>query len=403
MNLKELRAQLVEHYRRVDDVRRMASDAGLPVGVLRFDGASVDNAWWQVLEEARQRPAALRALITDAADDYPSTFLSVLDVLDELLLAREEKPSMAPPRRPVAGSVQNQLEGAIANLGVQRSAGAPEEVLRAANQEVIRLKRALRAGGQLTMGYPIGNRYTLTGKLGIGGFAEVWKAWDQEEHRYVAVKVLHGQWSHDRSRRERFFRGAHRMMKLDHPHIVRVFEPQCEDDGFHYIVMEWMRGGDLQTALKNREMHHDEALELLLDIAEALAFTHDAGVIHRDVKPSNILLDEKGQGKLSDFDLVRASDTTGGTQGGLGTFVYAAPEAGAPEAISGEFDRDVVRSATEVGPRADVYSLGMTAACLVHGHPLDRWVVYGRQQFIKGLDCSDNMRSVIERAIAIEP
>ena len=401
MDLKALRAMLVEHYRRLDDVRRMATDAGLPVARIRFVGATVENAWWGVLDEARRRPAAFRALITAAAEDYPDAFLSVLDIVDDLLDAREDKPTLAPPRRPSIGSLERDIEVALTNKERLQAAGADENAVRAANDRVLLLKRAKRADDRLTTGYPLGNRYLLDKQLGRGGFAEVWSAWDEMESTYVAVKVLHGFLSDDLTRRERFFRGAHRMAQLEHPHIVKVFEPECEDDGFHYIVMELMRG-DLQTAQKKRTILSGEALELLVDIASALEFTHASGVIHRDVKPSNILLDKQGRAKLSDFDLVRASDTTGGTQGGLGTFVYAAPEVGAPLNISGELDQNIVRAATKVGPGADVYSLGMTAACLVHGHPLDRWVVYGRRQFIDSLECSDNMRSVIERAIAID-
>src|SRR5262249_16678639 len=141
------------------------------------------------------------------------------------------------------------------------------------------------------------------------------------------IKVLHTNLAGDPQRRERFFRGAQAMMRLTHPAVTRVLAPKGEDDGFYYFVMEFIPGGNLREAVLECRVKRKDTLPLILRIGEALAMAHARGMIHRDVKPSNILIDEDCDTKLTDFDLVNAYDTTGGTRtGALGTVVYAAPE-----------------------------------------------------------------------------
>src|SRR5262249_54520321 len=131
----------------------------------------------------------------------------------------------------------------------------------------------------------------------------------------------------DPQRRERFFRGARVMMELKHSAVVRVFDPRGEDDAFCYFVMELVPGGNLRDAVLCQRAHPARWLIAILQVGEALAEAHKKQLIHRDVKPANVLLDEHGDAKLTDFDLVGAPDTTGGTRtGALGTVVYAAPE-----------------------------------------------------------------------------
>ncbi len=144
----------------------------------------------------------------------------------------------------------------------------------------------------------------------------------------MAIKVLHAQYSGDSTRRERFFRGARQMALLHHQNVVRVIEEECEDGGFQFYVMEYIGGGTFRQAVLDDILSLEERLRVILEVGEALVLAHGRSVIHRDVKPANILLDEDGRPKLTDFDLVRAADTTGGTrtQGMLGTFLYTAPE-----------------------------------------------------------------------------
>jgi formylglycine-generating enzyme required for sulfatase activity len=266
--------------------------------------------------------------------------------------------------------------------------GDPTEVRR----EILDLKRQLREGGRLKAGdFLAGGRFRLIEPLGRGGFATVWKAVDQKEHGLVAVKVLHGQFADDRSRRERFFRGARKMAELHHQGIVRVIEKRLDDGGFHFFVMEYLPGGDLRAAVLGKRLAPEAVLPLLAEVAAALQFAHERGVVHRDVKPANVLLDANGRPKLTDFDLVRAADTTGGTlEGGmLGTFLYSAPEA--------------MNQPQEVGATADVYSLAMTAAFCLHQADLPVEVLRDAGAFLRKLPCAAGIQAVLRKAAAWEP
>lgn len=256
------------------------------------------------------------------------------------------------------------------------------------NKKIVGIKRWLREGGHLKEGDCLGDgRYQLQAILGQGGFAQVWKAYDQERQELVAAKVLHAQYARDKTRHERFFRGARQMARLRHPGIVEVLEEKLEDGGYHFFVMEYLAGGDFRRAVIGEKLSPDERLEIILQIGEALAFAHARGVVHRDVKPSNILLDLDERPKLTDFDLVRAADTTGGTRTSmLGTFLYAAPEA-------------MMGGKTAAEP-ADVYSLGMTALFALHGADLPPDVLWELPEFLDGLDVSDALRKALRRAVA---
>jgi hypothetical protein len=213
-----------------------------------------------------------------------------------------------------------------------------------ADEEIDDLRRRLREGGLQSGDLLYRGRFQLIEEIGSGGFATVWRAFDRRRRTPVAVKVLHSQYARDASRRDRFFRGAREMASLHHPGIVRVIEEQGRDGRLHFFVMELVDDGDLQRAVNDGRLPDvRERLRLVLDVGEALAFAHQRGVIHRDVKPANVLLDAAGRARLTDFDLVRAVDSSAGTRTGsmLGTFVYAAPE--------------VLHNAKEADVKADVY------------------------------------------------
>ncbi|MFY0532811.1 serine/threonine-protein kinase [Nannocystis pusilla] len=228
-------------------------------------------------------------------------------------------------------------------------------------------------------------RFVVLEQLGAGGFATVWRALDQSTDTEVALKVLHAQHVHNAERRERFFRGARIMAQLEHPNIVRIIEPSASDGEYEYFAMQFVQGGNLRDAVMSGRLSVSKRLQILLAVADALAFAHERGIFHRDVKPSNILVADDYTPYLTDFDLVRAEDTTGGTAGGLGTVIYAAPE--------------MMERASEADARADVYGLGMTLAFLFYERDLTMDVIRNTDRLIGELSVPESIRMVIRTAI----
>jgi serine/threonine protein kinase len=258
-------------------------------------------------------------------------------------------------------------------------------------QEILSLKRQLRQGAALLPGDSLDDgRYLLLDRVGRGGFAVIWRAYDNAERQTVAVKVLHSQFAHDRTRRERFFRGARTMAVLDHPGVVRVFQREGEDGGFFYFVMEYIAGKSLNEAAKGADLSLEARIDIILKVGEALDHAHRQGLVHRDIKPSNILLDDAGNPKLTDFDLVAAADTTGGTHtGAMGTFMFAAPEA--------------MANARDADARADIYSLAMTAVFVLAEGELPRSIIRDPDAAVQGLACPAGIKQALSRALALEP
>ena len=168
-------------------------------------------------------------------------------------------------------------------------------------------------------------KYTLKEVLGQGGFGDVYVG-EAKDGPNVAVKILAPDAARDQDTVERFKREADTARKLEHPNIVRVLDIGSSR-ARHYIVMELVRGGSLRKLLR-REDAHDKILSALEEVARALAFAHDRGVVHRDVKPENVLLTKHNRAKVADFGLARAVDQSSMTSEGrlLGTAVYMSPE-----------------------------------------------------------------------------
>ncbi len=313
-------------------------------------------------------------------------------VIEELLESRRGEPPGEPkpvyPNERIRGW-SRQLGSAYRRLEAETLAGADVAPIK---DEIRDLKRRLRDGGLQAGDLLAKGRFQLVAEIGEGAFATVWKAWDRRRRTLVAVKVLHTHYARDASRRRRFFRGAAEMARLRHPGVVRVIEEQRRDGRFHFFVMQLLDDGDLYSAiLAGRFPDLGERLRLIGEVGEALAFAHVAGVVHRDVKPHNVLIDARGYARLTDFDLVRTADTIDRTKTGsmLGTWGYAAPE--------------VIFDAKEATIAADIYGLGMTAVFALYGADLPPKVVLDAPGFTRQLDASAAVRRVLAKAVAFEP
>jgi eukaryotic-like serine/threonine-protein kinase len=204
------------------------------------------------------------------------------------------------------------------------------------------------------VGEKIAGRYEVEELVGHGGMSSVYKAHDSLLERHVALKILHEQYNGDEDFVERFKREARSVAQLQHPNIVTVID-RGEEDGRQYIVFEYIDGENLKERIvREGRLDVGEALEIALEVARGLAFAHDNGLVHRDVKPQNVLLNGDGRAKVTDFGIARTVDVDGMTKTGtvLGTSNYIAPEQA---------------SGQRVDAHSDVYSLGAVLYELLAG------------------------------------
>ncbi|MPZ72215.1 MAG: Stk1 family PASTA domain-containing Ser/Thr kinase [Nitriliruptorales bacterium] len=194
-------------------------------------------------------------------------------------------------------------------------------------------------------GRVLAGRYALQGLLGQGGMADVELAHDRVLDRQVAVKILHSRYADDPSFLERFKREARAAASLNHPNMVAVYDTG-EQDARPFIVMEYVAGRSLRDVLRREGVLPQRAAEIAGSAALALHYAHERGLIHRDVKPANIMISNEGQVKVTDFGIARAvnAETVTQTAAVFGTAAYIAPEQA---------------QGLPVDARTDVYSLGV--------------------------------------------
>jgi serine/threonine-protein kinase len=177
------------------------------------------------------------------------------------------------------------------------------------------------------VGRVIDGRYAVTSRIARGGMATVYLALDRRLDRDVALKVMHSHLADDQQFTARFIREARSAARLSHPGVVAVFD-QGEDDGLLYLAMEYLQGRTLRQVLGELGvLTPGEALDVVEPALEALAAAHAAGIVHRDVKPENVILTDDGRVKVADFGLARAASALTSSSGVLmGTAAYMAPE-----------------------------------------------------------------------------
>jgi serine/threonine-protein kinase len=196
------------------------------------------------------------------------------------------------------------------------------------------------------IGTVLSGRYRLEAKLGSGGMSTVYLASDDTLDRPVAVKVMHREMSEQEDQLQRFRQEARAVAKLTHPNVVSVIDAG-EDGGYPYIVFEYVKGETLKQRIgRVGALDTQEAIAYAIEVARGLGVAHARNMVHRDIKPQNVLIDEEGRAKLTDFGISRQLEQDGVTATGrvLGTTDYVAPEQAMGKAVD---------------PRSDIYSLGV--------------------------------------------
>ena len=198
------------------------------------------------------------------------------------------------------------------------------------------------------VGTLLNNRYRLDAQIGTGGMSTVFRAFDTVLERQVAVKLMHRDIARDSDQLERFRREARAVARLNHPHIVQVIDAGEEGDSHRpeagwapFIVFEYVEGETLKDRIRRRgRLPVDEAVAYAIEIARALGAAHDRGIVHRDVKPQNVLIDEEGTARVTDFGIARTLEEKGLTADGrvLGTTDYVSPEQAVGNPVTGQSD-----------------------------------------------------------------
>jgi serine/threonine-protein kinase len=252
------------------------------------------------------------------------------------------------------------------------------------------------------IGDVIADRYELVELVGSGGMSSVYKAHDRLLERNVALKVLHPHYGEDEEYVKRFRHEARAVAQLSHPNIVTVID-RGEADGHQFIVFEFVDGENLKELVQRTgPLPTRRAVELALAVAEGLAFAHQNDLVHRDVKPQNVLLNGDGEAKVTDFGIARSLDVEHGvTQTGtvLGTSNYLSPEQARGEQVS---------------PLTDVYSLGVVLYELLTGDvpfPGDNFVAVAMKHInepppdllARRPDVPMRLAAAVDRALAKDP
>lgn len=209
----------------------------------------------------------------------------------------------------------------------------------------------------LTEGMFVGDRYEIVNKVGTGGMSDVYKAKDHTLGRFVAIKVLKPEFSEDVNFVTKFRTEAQSAAGLEHPNIVNIYDVGSEN-GMHYIVMEYVEGITLKTYIEKKgQLTFKEAVSIAIQVGRGIEAAHNKGIIHRDIKPQNIIISTEGKVKVTDFGIARAATSNTISSDVMGSVHYASPE----QARNGFVDG-----------KSDIYSLGIVMYEMVTGRvPFD--------------------------------
>jgi tetratricopeptide (TPR) repeat protein/predicted Ser/Thr protein kinase len=218
------------------------------------------------------------------------------------------------------------------------------------------LGEARASVASLKPGTLLGNRYEIIGILGQGGMGAVYKARDRELDRTVAIKVIRPEFAGDPDILQRFKQELILARKVTHRNVIRIFD-LGEAAGIKFITMEFIEGRDLKTVLaREGKLPPEQAVDIMHQVCLALEAAHSEGVVHRDLKPQNIMMDQKGRAWVMDFGIARSLEFGGMTQTGA---LIGTPEYMSPEQVRGE----------NVGPRSDIFTFGIIFQEILTGTP----------------------------------
>lgn len=202
-------------------------------------------------------------------------------------------------------------------------------------------------------GMYLSDRYEIIDKVGSGGMADVYKARDHKLNRFVAIKILKTEYNNDKTFVQKFRGEAQSAAGLSHPNIVNIYDVG-EDEGMHYIIMELIEGITLKRFIERKgKLEIREAIGIGIQIAQGMEVAHANHIIHRDIKPQNIIISREGKVKVTDFGIAKATSSNTITSNAMGSVHYFSPE----QARGGYCDE-----------KSDIYSLGVTMYEMISGH-----------------------------------
>src|SRR5438876_4315729 len=266
----------------------------------------------------------------------------------------DSRPSVnqSPAKCALCGAATRLSTGICVSCLLREGLGAPGEVSRAVFESV--LAEVYVPDKQWHLG-----NYEILEEIGRGGMGVNYRARQRHSHRIVAVMRVLSYHADSHETRERFRREAEAVASLDHPNILPIYEVSESEDGLPFFSMKFAMGGSLHDAAPSLRNVPRKCVQLMARVARAVEYAHGRGILHRDLKPGNILLDDRGEPMVSDFGLAKWLDASKDLTKSLTTF-------GTPGYIAPE---QAERTADDLTPAADVYSLGAILFDLLTGRP----------------------------------